>query len=689
LKDNSSILEKQEKVFLVNPNLGHPKLINIDSDLKTEIFQTSLLFISNIDESKEFKSSLKKRIKFVPILEYKWKLKSLLEKKKKEKIKKIQKDKNETLKSLDVKKSRNLEAQLKKLKPRAFRGIPIAPKILSISDAPINSIDKLTYIDNEYCSPHDYLLKNKVFKGLTKFYKVVLEFRLTKEILEFLKKNRNFVMLDIVYRTKNKEKQINYHSLVISKQDWSNFKFAHATDLHLAERNDQMYGIIRNWIKIIRRKNFKFLDEKQKEYISELQKRKISKTKKTFLEIDLSFRKRLINPNNQYRKFIMEMNKKVLQNKIDFVVITGDIVDFTILSRLPKELQKIFDYKYSNWQVFKNITLNSNQYKRKGVMRGEELLCPIFTVTGNHDFRPYAYNLKYFYMYRKMGLKLAEALALNDIYSAVPISSIIKSNLALKAYWREINPSLDFSLKLGKNLLIFLNSGSDSYKNIRNFVSGHPSVTGVTDKQIKYLENLINSKIDDGDNVFLSLHGPPVNPKEKRGIFKRLEKKLGKQILTKLEEFKESILKLSKKKLSSVRIDGKFDVKFGAVSSNWEKLIKFCKDFTTLTLSGHTHDLKEFRLADPPDNEKTKIYNAPPFFLKKLENPAAIFYDDYSEILKGPKLIEKYKPFIVQTPALGLKGFKKVSQVGVYRLIRIRKGKLASFKIQYLGSVFD
>ena len=92
--------------------------------------------------------------------------------------------------------------------------------------------------------------------------------------------------------------------------------------------------------------------------------------------------------------------------------------------------------------------------------------------------------------------------------------------------------------------------------------------------------------------------------------------------------------------------------------------------------------LKEFRLGDP---EKTsKVFKAPPFSLKKLENPAAIYYDIYSDIYTNAKDIKKYGPFIVQTPALGLGGFKDPKLSGAYREIIVKRGKLHSFKVHFI-----
>ncbi|MFX0077490.1 MAG: metallophosphoesterase, partial [Candidatus Hermodarchaeota archaeon] len=395
--------------------------------------------------------------------------------------------------------------------------------------------------------------------------------------------------------------------------------------------------------------------------------------------------KRFINPNNNFRNFIKLANRQVIQNDLDFIILTGDLIDFSILPKIDKEKRKDldFDYGYSNWRIFKEIVLNLPQKKKRGMVSGEELLCPIFTIPGNHDFRPYHYDLRWGNLYKKIGLTGDEAIALNDELLPNPISSITKSFLSLKAYLREINASLDYSLRLGVNNFIFLNSGSDSFKNIIDFVSGHPSVTGLTNKQIKYLENIINTVINPGNNTFLAIHGPPINPKKNIRSFKRFSISRGPQdMFTSIEQFKESVLAKIGRKKPSARIDDKFDLKYGSISSNWAKLLKFCLDFCVLTLSGHTHQQKEFRLSDI-HNSSVTTKTIRPYRLEKLENPAGIYYDIYSEQYETQEEVELNAPYIVQTPALGLGSYFKPTLAGAYREIIIKNRKLASFKVKY------
>jgi predicted MPP superfamily phosphohydrolase len=497
-------------------------------------------------------------------------------------------------------------------------------------------------------------------------------------------------MFDLWQEMPNKEIRVSYHSIVVSKNKWSDFKFFHATDLHLAERNDKIYEIVKKWNVLVRKSDLGEILVQGAKAVSFFQRLLIKKPKdKIPIKSTEPLRKRFVNPNNNFRNFIKLVNKQVSKNDLDFVLLTGDLIDFAILSKIPREKRKTIDFNYkdSNWRIFKEILLNFPQEKRRGMVSGEEILCPIFTIPGNHDYRPFHYDLRWGNLYRKIGLLQSEVIALNDQLMANPISSITKTFSALKAYLIEFNSSLDYFFKLGNNNFIFLNTGSDSFKKLMDFLSGHPSVTGISEKHIKYLENIIDSKIEPENNTYLMLHGPPINPKKKISALKRYAmSKPKKELITKIDEFKESLIQKLGKELSLARIDNKFDVQYGAISTNWEKLLKFCLDFCILTLSGHTHELKEFRLSNPQDL-KTKVVDThtSPFNLKKLDNPAMIYYDIYSELYNNPEDIENNAPFVVQTPALGLGSYKNPKSESAFREIVIKKGKLASFKVKYLN----
>jgi len=705
---------KPEKVLLTSPNLGHPLFLDIDSKFKQKEFEVNLLFVSNIKNTENFEKFIKHRLNFIPILEYKWKLKTYFEKEKEERLERKKKrsiwDKIKSIFSRKKKKEEELPpvlelidstgkkfdivqaGKIETLRPQAFRGDLIKGTLLKIEPVKTCEIDNSKF--DSYYSPRNYLIKYNIYSGLNEFYKATINFKLSKEVLEFLE-GFNFVMFDLWQEMPNKEIRVSYHSIVVSKNKWSDFKFFHATDLHLAERNDRIYEIVKKWNVLVRKSDFGELLAQGAKAVSFFQRLLIKKPKpddQIPIKSTEPLRKRFVNPNNNFRNFIKLVNKKVNKNDLDFVVLTGDLIDFAILSKIPREKRKNIDFNYkdSNWRIFKGILLNFPQEKRRGMVSGEEILCPIFTIPGNHDYRPFHYDLRWGNLYRKIGLLQSEVIALNEELMANPISSITKTFSALKAYLIEFNASLDYFIKLGNNNFIFLNTGSDSFKKLMDFLSGHPSVTGISEKHIKYLENIINSKIEPENNNYLMLHGPPINPKKSISAIKRYAmSKQSEELLTKIDEFKESLIQKLGKSLSLARIDNKFDVQYGAVSTNWEKLLKFCLDFCILTLSGHTHELKEFRLSASQDL-KTKVVDTPtsPFSLKKLENPAEIYYDIYSELYNNPEDIENNGPFVVQTPALGLGSYKNPKSASAFREIVIKKGKLASFKVKYLKQYF-
>ncbi|MCJ7647376.1 MAG: metallophosphoesterase, partial [Candidatus Lokiarchaeota archaeon] len=452
---------QSDKAILINPNLGHPLIINTDQKIGKTNFELEFLFISNITEIKKLEKFLKQKIQCIPIFEYRWKINTLIKEKKEKaivkegkktliwkKIKKLFSSKKKLKKQEETKQEETVQEKkqdFRRIKTRTYRGDPIEGIILSANEI---SLDKVVERENlEVLNPHEYLLKQGIFDGLNKFYRVVLDITLTEEVRAWLKEF-TFIMFDIIQKRDNGEDRINNHALVVSKNDWKNINFVHATDLHLAERNDKIYEIVKNWLAMqdniveFAEKSIKkvpFFKKKSKQNIE---------TKVQSLLIIEPLQKRLINPNNNFKKFIRLMNKKILQNELDFIVLTGDLIDFTILSRLPKDFKKLidFDYEHSNWRIFKEIILDTPQKKRRGMIEGEELLCPIFTIPGNHDFRPYHYDIRWGNLYKKIGLNANEAIALNDQLVANPISSITRSFRALKGYFSEFNSSLDYSL---------------------------------------------------------------------------------------------------------------------------------------------------------------------------------------------------------------------------------------------------
>ena len=649
--------------LLLNPQIGHPLIIegvNINSNKEISL---SFLFASNKNEQ-ELTQILVNGLKFFPIILYRWKILKTIEertlwmktknfwrkvgeiftftkpdKEKKIEIKEFDKWGNESSKKIRISKK---EANLLEQKP--FRSNPLIPKNLNVKSVNPIQIDNITYLKDNYCIPLKYYNRVEQIKHLQNFYKITFVIKLSLEILEFLK-DFNYIMFDIHYVDEFENRKINFHSLVLTKNDWKNFCVVQATDLHVAERNDHM---------------IKKIEEAYEKHPPELDQAKISENLSTL-------RKRIVNPNDLLRCFINEMNQRVLKNKLDLIFLTGDLVDFTISSVKTTEQTDNFEYDMSNWKIFKEIILNIYKPPSQEIQDPQELLCPIFTIPGNHDYKPWQYDLSWFGMYKKVGLKKIEAEALKEEYSVSPIRAILKSQSALDAYLLELNPSLDYSLKLGKFLFIFLNSGADSYMQLGDYVTGSPSLTGITERQVSYLKNVLNLQTEKDGQVILALHGPPINTPLKRGILTRIEKIFRKEKRTELEEFKESNFKSSRDYYDAARIDDKFNIQYGTISSNWDFIFNICFRSCILTLSGHTHMLNEYRLQSMNENE----------------HPVAVFYDDYADIYRSSTKVKKNGPFIVQTPALGFKSYKRPGEVAGYRLLKFKKGILSSFQVRY------
>ena len=649
--------------LLLNPQIGHPLIIENGNFNSNHEIKLSFLFASNKSQT-ELAQILLHSMRVFPIIQYSWKLSREIEertlwmkvknfwqktgqlltfkkptKEKEIEIREYDKWGNEssTIKEISRK-------EIVSLEQRPFRAEPLLPKDVEVKSVNPIQIDNLSYLQDTYSTPLKYFNRFNQIKTLQNFYKVSFNLKINLEVLDFLK-DYNYLMFDIHYVDELEKKKINFHSLVLTKNDWNNFNIVQATDLHVAERNDHM---------------LKKIEEAYEKNPHELSETKIQQNLDTL-------HKRIVNPNDLLRCFINEMNQKVLRNKLDLIFLTGDLVDFTISSIKSTGQSDNFEYNDSNWKIFKEIILNIYEPPSQEVFNPQELMCPIFTLPGNHDYKPWQYDLSWFGMYKKVGLKKIEAEALKEEYSISPIRAILKSQSALDAYFLEINPSLDYTLKLGDFLFIFLNSGADSYMQLGDYVTGSPSLTGITERQVSFLKNVFNTQVEKNGQVILSLHGPPINTPLKRGILTRIEKIFRKEKRTEIEEFKESNFKSSKNYYHAARIDDKFNIQYGTISSNWDFIFNTCFRSCILTLSGHTHMLNEYRLQS----------------MNETEHPIAVFYDDYADIYRSSSNIKKYGPFIVQTPALGFKSYKRPGKVAGYRLLKFKKGQLSSFQVRY------
>ncbi len=160
-------------------------------------------------------------------------------------------------------------------------------------------------------------------------------------------------LYDLVFIRDNGQTQsVNHHSVQFVESFHSGCTFIHLTDLHLATRNDLI------------------LDEVLK-----------VQHKRSRTEIKQSYR----NFNDQFREVIKLANERADRGELDFVVITGDIVDFAFRGWVTDA-----NHAENNWRTFVDIITGSGGQER---MKGNPgLKIAAFTSTGNHDWRSYPYD---------------------------------------------------------------------------------------------------------------------------------------------------------------------------------------------------------------------------------------------------------------------------------------------------------
>lgn len=89
------------------------------------------------------------------------------------------------------------------------------------------------------------------------------------------------------------------------------------------------------------------------------------------------------NFNNRVRKFIRWANREADEGRLDFVLLLGDLVDFGLTGLFDRTADD------SNWSTVIGILTGSPAERRRG---NPGFRVPIFTTTGNHDWRTYPYS---------------------------------------------------------------------------------------------------------------------------------------------------------------------------------------------------------------------------------------------------------------------------------------------------------
>lgn len=539
----------------------------------------------------------------------------------------------------------------------------------------IKKIDKIDLenqplLTEENCVVVDIYKTTLNIKGIygkrDALFEIIYEipYPIINNIIQTLNKSeRKVILFDIIHDIPNmSETKINYHSLAMFNKDWSDFKFIHATDLHIARRNDFIINFIR---------------DKKRSEISRCRNnnKKIEKVEKFVLDRDFEFKEEFqddryedlryakFNCNYQLRKLINFVNQKVSNDECDFVILSGDLVDYVKIAKGNKS------YK-NNFEVLVDILLGLNKGLTKPPFLGNdeefinknEILVPIFTLVGNHDYHWGHYGLRFLEFHKKFGLTRSDISGYDDIKLSDYFIAFYSKDKTLKDYLRYVNPNLNYKVKIGNHYnFIFLDTGHDSIADLHDLLKGGPSTKGFKDYQIDLLRSYIQLSHD--EKIIIIMHAPPISPNISSNKKKKYQKKFKiKNRAIKWSDFYEENLK---KFNQTGRADRILNFKYQTVMYNWSTFMKIItgsdkiiRRKIDMVLCGHTHTLKEFRLKETKENEMINHG----FWLLPLyiTVPCEIYTSRYRDIFKTIKDLKDLqiwfdvnKPFIFQTQALG------------------------------------
>jgi hypothetical protein len=157
-------------------------------------------------------------------------------------------------------------------------------------------------------------------------------------------------LYDLVLRKGTEEVATVFHALALRPSKVT-LRFIHATDLHVALRNDTYDATLK-------------IGEEDVGATSPIQ---------------------FINFNNNLRRFIHHANDLADHGKLDFVLMLGDLVDFLEHNHSDQD-----DYGENSWKLFRDI-LTGAETGGAGIEKNPGIKVPVFTSTGNHDWRFFPY----------------------------------------------------------------------------------------------------------------------------------------------------------------------------------------------------------------------------------------------------------------------------------------------------------
>ena len=570
----------------------------------------------------------------------------------------------------------------------------------------INKVEKLDFeeqgmLREENCIAHDFhkvlLDIDEIFGKRKALYEIIFEISVPviNTIAQLLNQsNRNVVIFDIVHDIPNtNSRKVNYHSIAVFNKDWTDFKFIQATDLHVARRNDFIIDFLRNKV---RSKIAKSGDkEKKLRKIDQFVLSRDYEFREGFQEgslEDLKFAK--FNFNYSLKKLIDFANNKVSSRECDFVLLTGDLVDYLYIG-------KGNDVYKNNLEVFLEIILGVNKgidkwpfFKEdQEFFNKKEILAPIITTVGNHDYHKGLYGLRLAGINKIFGISHSELSGYHDIKMQDYIYSFYSRVKFIADYLRYVNPNCNFMMKIGNEYnFIFLDTGADSLADFHDLMKGGASTKGIKDYQIDILRTYIKLSLD--KKIIIAMHTPPVSPNLSHSKKKKYKKlfNIKKRRLEWSDFYEENLSKLNQ----STRVEQLLNMKYQTIMYNWSTFLKICTGSdkiiqrkVDLVLCGHTHSIKEYRIRETDEGQMINYgFWALPFY---IEIPCEIYSSVYREKLRDFQneqdrriWFDVNKPFILQTQALGPLSAKFDTKSPGFRYITIKNNLIEGLDIYSL-----
>ncbi|HET9495161.1 MAG TPA: metallophosphoesterase [Chloroflexia bacterium] len=299
-----------------------------------------------------------------------------------------------------------------------------------------------------------------------------------------------------------------------SRASWDDFGILHATDLHVSRRTEEF-----------RRK---------------LREMGMAEGAEQFN-----------NFNDGLRLLISYANSLHDEGKADLILVTGDVTDY-VYERDDNRNGG------GNFAYFEQIV--RGQASSPEGEAGEELRVPIFTILGNHDYRPNGYDLladldlgdagpldwwpDWLYApeksrningYSSLNLTEDEARAIqggppNPLLDESAAFEMVRVDPeSVRYYHQRINDDLSYLIELGPHRIVMVDSRwelgivqgtfrdyvrfalNNFDEDSRNWLAQHPNCMGFEEYELELVRGALGAA-EPGGLVLVGVHAPPINP---------------------------------------------------------------------------------------------------------------------------------------------------------------------------------